>query len=163
MRDNIDFVEDLYSKYYVKLFRLAKSMIKSDAVAEELVSEAFVILLVHIDELREHPNPLGWLYVVLTNLARNALRRQKQRKEISLEEMEEIGEDPEMIPFPDTLPNELNAEEKRILKLRYEDQLNCVEIAQELGISHDSSRMRLHRARKHCKYLMQREQKKCGD
>lgn len=162
LKKDLDFFEELYRNYYEKLFRVAKNMVKSDAVAEELTHETYVILLTQVREIRSHPSPLGWLHKVLTNLALNELRKQKRHCEIPLDDVSEIGEEQSMISFVDTLPNGLKAAEKDILKLRYQDQLSSIEIAQHLGISHELSRTRLHRAKKHCAQLMEQERKKRG-
>ena len=161
-KDSVTFFEDLYRKYYEKLFRLAKGIVKSDAVAEELVDETYVILLTQINKIRSHPNPLGWLHKVLTNLALNELRKQQRHGEIPLDDVSEIGEEQSMVSFNDALPNGLKSEEKNILKLKYQDQLSCTEIAHHLGISHELSRTRLHRVKKHCAQLMEQERKKRG-
>ena len=161
-KDSVTFFEDLYRKYYEKLFRLAKGIVKSDAVAEELVDETYVILLTQINKIRSHPNQLGWLHKVLTKLALNELRKQQRHGEIPLDAVSEIGEEQSMVSFNDALPNGLKSEEKNILKLKYQDQLSCTEIAHHLGISHELSRTRLHRAKKHCAQLMEQERKKRG-
>ena len=55
------FFDDLYSKYYLDLFGYAKSIVKSDALAEEIVHEAFLILLTEQDNLQNHTNIFAWL------------------------------------------------------------------------------------------------------
>ena len=45
----------------------------------------------------------------------------------------------------DLLPNELSCTDKEILYLRYQLNLNCVDIAEYLHISHEASRARLSR------------------
>ena len=54
-----------------------------------------------------------------------------------------------MLSFQDGLPNGLKDAEKNILLLRYQEQMSYAEIAQQLGISQELGRTRLHRAKKH--------------
>lgn len=159
-KENATFFEELYKKYYEKLFRVAKGIVHNDAIAEELVDETYVILLTQISKINSHPNLLGWLYKVLTNQALNELRREQRHGEILLNDISEIGEETELLSFQDCIPNGLKDDEKAILKMRYQDRMSCSEIAQELGISHALSRTRLHRAKKRCAKLLEMEQRK---
>lgn len=161
-KESTAFFEELYRTYYLKLFRVAKGIVQKDGVAEELVEETFVILLTQIGKIRTHPNPLGWLYKVLTNQALNELRREQRHGEILLDNISEMGEEIDLLSFQDGLPNGLKDEEKNILLLRYQEQLSYAEIAQQLGISQELGRTRLHRAKKHYAQLMERERKKHG-
>lgn len=56
--------------------------------AENVVQEAFLLLLARFDTVRVHPNPSGWLMKVVQNLIRHSMdRNQKQSShEISIEE-----------------------------------------------------------------------------
>ena len=57
----------------------------------------------------------------------------------------------------DLLPNELSRTDKEILYLRYQLNLNCVDIAEYLHISHEASRARLSRAKQHYAHLLAKE------
>ena len=50
------FFGELYTRYYLDLFRYAKSYVREDALAQEIVQEAFVILLTQQSTLEQHPN-----------------------------------------------------------------------------------------------------------
>lgn len=157
------FFDDLYSQYYLDLFSYAKSIVKSDALAKEIVHEAFLILLAEQDKLQHHPNILAWLVTVVRNQSFNELRERKTHVTVSLDEVPSIAaEEQEMVSFQDSLPKDLKPEDRQLLAWRYEDRLDYEEIAKRLGRSYDATRAQVYRAKKRCAKLMERERKKMG-
>ncbi len=154
------FFGELYTRYYLDLFRYAKSYVREDALAQEIVQEAFVILLTQQSTLEQHPNILGWLVTVVRNQAVSELRRRKKCTAVPLEELAAVPAAPHEPSLRDTLPRGLSDEDCRLIMLRYEEQLSHEEIAQTLGISVMASRARLHRAQKLCARLLKDEERK---
>lgn len=68
-----------------------------------------------------------------------------------------LGCEPAFLSMLDLLPNELSRTDKEILYLRYQLNLNCVDIAEYLHISHEASRARLSRAKRHYAHLLAKE------
>lgn len=60
----------------------------------------------------------------------------------------------EELPFVDRLPLGLSELEKKVLQCFYEYRLSHKDIAQLYGISLEASRMKLFRARMHCRELL---------
>lgn len=60
----------------------------------------------------------------------------------------------EELPFVDRLPLGLSEPEKKVLQCFYEYRLSHKDIAQLYGISLEASRMKLFRARMHCRELL---------
>ena len=89
--------------------------------------------------------------------ALNELKKQKRYIHIPLEELKNIGCEDNPFSFFDVLPDGLSKTDKEILYLRYEQNMNCAEIARYLSISHDASRARLCRAKGHCIKLLSKE------
>ena len=139
----------IYYQYYKRLLYTAVHIIHNFSIAEELTNETFTILLAQFDQVRNHPNLDRWLYTVLTNQALNELKKQKRYIHIPLEELKNIGCEDNPFSFFDVLPDGLSKTDKEILYLRYEQNMNCAEIARYLSISHDASRARLCRAKGH--------------
>lgn len=138
----------LYHKYYKKLLYTALDMLKNISMAEDLTNETFTILLTQFDRIQHHPNIGGWLHTVLTNLALNELKKQSRYVPVPTEELYNIGHEADMFVFDDFLPAGLSSADKKILHLRFQENLNCAEIARCLDISHDASRARLSRAKR---------------
>lgn len=142
--------------------KTVNGIVNNIGIAEEIVNEAFLILLQQFEDVKNHENPSGWLFVVVRRLAFNEIRK-ASNNEVSLDEIQDVGEDDKaLISFQDSLPAKLSEEEKTLLVLRYEKQMNTREIAQHLGISESSCRTKLHRAKQRYAYLRKREQEKFG-
>ena len=74
-----------------------------------------------------------------------------------LDSVQNLGCEPAFLSMLDLLPNELSRTDKEILYLRYQLNLNCVDIAEYLHISHEASRARLSRAKQHYAHLLAKE------
>ena len=141
----------LYDRNYKQLLYAAIRIAHNLFTAEELTNEAFTILLTHFDHLP------GWLHTVLTNLALDEYKRRSRYVQVPLDSVQDLGCEPIFLSMLDLLPNELSRTDKEILYLRYQLNLNCVDIAEYLHISHEASRARLSRARQHYAHLLAKE------
>ena len=56
----------------------------------------------------------------------------------------------------------MKPEDRQLLTWRYEERMEYEEIAKRLGRSYDATRAQMHRAKKRCAKLMERERKKLG-
>ena len=70
------FIESLFRENYGKLRNYAKIVMGNEDLAAELAQDVFHEAVEQIDTLITHPNPRGWLMVVLQNKIRNARRSQ---------------------------------------------------------------------------------------
>ena len=126
----------LYERNALNMVRYAAYQLRSPALAEELVSEAFVRLLQHQEELQTHPNPAGWLWKTLQHLILTEVKLAKYHREVPLEDAARFSSpETETEHLADALP----------------------EIALRLGISEVNSRTRLFRAKAHCKKLLEKD------
>ena len=154
-QERFDFI---YRKYYKKLLRTAVNMLQNVPAAEDLTNETFTILLTRFDRMQQHPNIGGWLYTVLSNLALNEIKKWNRCILLPDETLCQIGDKSDILSFADLLPAGLSNTDKEILRLRYLQNLNCAEIAQKLKISHDASRARLFRAKRHYAAFISKEE-----
>lgn len=119
---------DLYRQQYAPMVRLAYLLTGSNAIAEEVVQDAFVRIRPHLAEVR---GPVGYLRVTVVNGCRNLHRR------ISLERRASADRHAESVwDHPDELADALAAlpyRQRAVLVLRYYLGLSEVEIAAELG------------------------------
>lgn len=78
MQQNMDqWFTDLYRLNASKMVRYAYAQLRRMEIAEELVEDAFVMLLRKQDQVAEHPNPSGWLWKTLQHLILTELRSAK--------------------------------------------------------------------------------------
>src|SRR5215469_18742810 len=83
-----------------RLYRVARSIVRSDSEAEEVVQEAYVSAFTHLDSFRGDSNLATWLSRITINEAFARLRR--ARATVSLEALTAHRSEAQIIPFPQT-------------------------------------------------------------
>ena len=68
-----------FRRHYSTMLRLTARQLRDPARAEELVQDAFELFWQKRAQLREHPNPGGWLMKTLQFLIRNEARSAGER------------------------------------------------------------------------------------
>lgn len=129
------------------LLRFALGLVRRRPVAEELVQETFMRLHQVWDQVE---NPRAWLYRSLRNLALNHLR--DQRPETELDDSTPGHETPaaealgrmEAIGVMRTLLAEMPEEDRKLIRLKYQDDLKYQQISQRTGISIGHVGYKLH-------------------
>jgi RNA polymerase sigma-70 factor (ECF subfamily) len=149
----------LVSQYAGTLYRVAFSVLRNPADAEDAVQEAFLRVLRHRETLDEVRDRRVWLIRIVWNVVLDRKRRAKTRPEtddvaelarvlpsngLSAEEMAAAAQHhAHVLACVERLP----AKEREVLMLSAFEELNSVEIASVLEISESSVRSRLFRAR----------------
>ena len=130
------------------LLRHALGLVGRRPVAEELVQEAFLRL--H-RSWAEVDNPCAWLHRTVRNLALNHLRDHPRVTELTEETgssdarpaAEQLGRD-EAIGTVRLLLAELPADDRRLIHLKYHEELQYQEIGRRTGLSAGNVGFRLH-------------------
>ena len=149
----------LVDQYAGALYRVAFSVLRNPADAEDAVQETYLRVLRHramLGEVRDHR---VWLIRIVWNIVLDRKRRAKTRPEtddvaelarvlpsngLSAEEMAAAAQHhAHVLACVEQLP----AKEREVLMLSAFDELSSVEIASVLGITESSVRSRLFRAR----------------
>ena len=149
----------LVSQYAGTLYRVAYSVLRNPADAEDAVQEAFLRVLRHRDTLDEVRDRRVWLIRIVWNIVLDRKRRAKTRPEtddvaelarvlpcegLSAEQLAVAAQHhAHVIAYVDKLPSK----ERQVLQLSAFEELNSVEIAEVLDITESSVRSRLFRAR----------------
>src|SRR3954447_13615473 len=149
----------LVDQYAAALYRVAYSVLRNGADAEDAVQETFLRVLRHRDTLDEVRDQRVWLIRIVWNIVLDRKRRAKTRPET--DDVEELAR---VLPA-DGLSAEQRAaaaqhhahvlacveqlppKERQVLMLSAFEELSSVEIAAVLGITESSVRSRLFRAR----------------
>jgi RNA polymerase sigma-70 factor, ECF subfamily len=149
----------LVSQYAGTLYRVAYSVVRNAADAEDAVQEAFLRVLRHRDSLGEVRDQRVWLIRIVWNIVLDRKRRAKTRPETDdVAELarvlpcgglsaEEIASAAQHHAYVLSCVNKLPSKEREVLHLSAFEELNSVEIAEVLGITESSVRSRLFRAR----------------
>lgn len=155
-------------KYNGKLFRVARSIVRDDGDAEDVLQDAYLDAYRHLDEFRGGSELSTWLTRIVINHALMRLRKEKRRSSIIpfRSGLSPHAEGPEA-QVPDNRSESpsasaLRAETRRILERRIDElpssfrtvfvmreveDMGIDEIAQCLSISPATVRTRLFRAR----------------
>ena len=150
-----------------RLFRVARSILKDDSEAEDVVQEVYARALEHISEFRGDSTLATWLTRIAINEAQGRLRRQRPAVDLAMIDSEERGMS-EVISFPlaspDADPERVAAqrEVRRLMEqaidelpdafrvvfvMRVVEEMSIEETASFLGLREETVKTRLHRAR----------------
>lgn len=154
-------VKELYEHNARTMYQVALRRLGDREEAENIVQEAFLLLLVRFDLVKVHPNPSGWLMKVVQNLIRRSMDRNRRqaRYETPMEEpAAQISAPPEQrFSLRDILPPGLTQREQDLLVWFYEDGLSYEEIAVRLKVPILTCRTQMFRAKQHYKKLAEKE------
>jgi RNA polymerase sigma-70 factor, ECF subfamily len=149
----------LVDQYAGALYRVAYSVLRNPADAEDAVQETFLRVLRHRHSLGEVRDHRVWLIRIVWNIVLDRKRRTKSRPET-----DDVDELARVLPSTGLSAEEtaaaaqhhahvlacverLPAKERQVLLLSAFEELTSVEIASVLGITESSVRSRLFRAR----------------
>ena len=149
----------LVSQYAGTLYRVAFSVLRNPADAEDAVQEAFLRVLRHRDTLGEVRDQRVWLIRIVWNIVLDRKRRAKTRPET-----DDVSELARVLPSDGLTAgqiasaaqhhahvlacvDQLPAKERQVIMLSAFEELTSVEIASVLNITESSVRSRLFRAR----------------
>lgn len=77
----------LIERYGERIFRLARRVTGNDADAEDVTQNTLMKVLRKSDSFRGESDPMGWIYRIALNEAREVHRRKRRRPAVSLDAM----------------------------------------------------------------------------
>jgi len=150
-----------------RLYRIARSVVRNDSDAEDVVQEAYVNAFTHLDSFRGDSSLATWLARITMNEALTRLRRASQT--VSLETPTAHRVEAQIIKFPQTTTSddpERTMAQREILRIveratdnlpeifrtvfvaRVIEGMSVEETADLLGLTAKTVKTRLHRARR---------------
>lgn len=137
-----------YRKYFARAVALAHALAGAGA-AEDIAQEAFWTTFKKWDELE---NPERWLWKVIANRSRSALRRRYLEARLLPHAAPEPkpgheDEPPGLDEFWDMV-RALPMRQAQVVALVYVEEFSALEVAEVLGCSEATVRVHLHRAKK---------------
>ena len=157
----------IMQKYNRRLYRIARSILRNDSEAEDVVQEAYVSAFTHLKSFRGDSSLPTWLARITMNEALGRLRA--ERSTVDIETFEAHRTAAEIIQFPLTSnaeDPERTMAQRQILQLveqatdklpeayrivfitRVIEGMSVEETAEILGIRPETVKTRLHRARR---------------
>lgn len=144
-------LEQMYREMYPTLYAYALRILKDHALAEEAIQDAFCIACAKREQFLSSANPHGWIMCTLKFVMRNMLRTQAKLKSLlqSLDDEEGVCAGPQEMASVDVLFGDVSdSEDFQLLKRIALDRCTMLEVAQDLGISVETCKKRVQRARK---------------
>jgi RNA polymerase sigma-70 factor (ECF subfamily) len=162
-------IVSLVAEYSATLYRVAYSVVRNAAEAEDAVQETFVRVLRNEAKLVEVRDPRVWLIRIVWNVVLDRKRRAKTRPE-----NEDIANYARVLPSVETsadnslvssetharildLIDRLPQKERQALLLSAVDELSTLEIATVLQTTESSVRSRVFRARRLLSTMLEKE------
>ncbi len=151
--------EILYDRYAKVVYNKCYSFSKSDKEAEDLTQDVFLMLFIKLGSYSGKSKFSSWLYSFTYNFCVNYVNRNKERKikdaSAPIEDNEhklkiEVDDESIYSMRSDKLKKALeliDPEDKKILLLKYQDDVPIKELTELLGIGESAVKMRLKRAK----------------
>ena len=148
------------------LYRIARSILRNDADAEDAVQQAYVSAFTNLASYRGEGSLKGWLSRIVVNEALGRLRQ--RHSTVDLTELEQQQSQAQIIQFPQSTPHddpERTMAQRQIIQLveqatdnlpealrlvfvaRVIEGMSIEETSEILGIKPETVKTRLHRAR----------------
>lgn len=144
-------------EHYRRIFLFVLSVVKNEAVAEDITQETFVKALVGLSD--ENKNVVAWLYKVANNLCMDWFRAENKTDEMPEDLVSDFSVSDKYIKDEENRElykaiNTLGELDRRIITLFYFSGLSQREIASVTGLSFVNVRVRMDRARDKLKAIL---------
>jgi len=169
-------LEELYRDYKDRIEGFIRRMVRDAALAQDLTQETFIRAQKGLKDFRGEASPSTWLFRIANNLCLDHLRKEKGRGMMidffeylddrnhgqgdsgeSEEEADPVNlmERREMSECVQEFMDDLPETYRSVMILYYLENFSIKEIAEILGTSPVSIRVRLHRAREELRSLLE--------
>ncbi len=155
---NVGYFNLLYQRYSRKVYSKCYSMLKDDFEAEDAMQEIFMKILVKISTFSGKSKFSTWLFSITYNYCIDKIRMAKKDVSHEVEDINKYGEnladevdDAELkeiaVDRLKIILGEINAEDKAVLMMKYQDDLSIKEMCEVLSKSESAMKMQIKRAK----------------
>jgi RNA polymerase sigma-70 factor (ECF subfamily) len=149
--------ETIYSRYYDKVFAIARGILLDSDEAADAVQEIFTLVYRHLHRFDRRSRFSTWLFRVAVNRSIQESRRNKHRSrhvELTEASAQLAPEEPEAPdPRVQAAMSKISVNDRALLVLFYWEELSLQEIADSLGTNVNAAKTRLYRARERFRVL----------
>jgi RNA polymerase sigma-70 factor (ECF subfamily) len=154
--------EELYQKYYEKVFAISRGILLDGEEAADAVQEIFFLVFRNLSKFDRRSRFSTWLFRVSVNRSIQESRKNRHKhKNVELTEASAsfTMEEPEtMDPHVHAALEKLAPQDRALLTLFYWDELNLQEIATIVGCNVNAVKTRLYRSRERFRMLYEGEE-----
>lgn len=159
--------EPLFERYQYLVYHRALMILRDCDKAEDVVQDVFLAVYKNLDRLKEPAHFGSWVAAITRNTCMNLLRKEK-KKAISLDDLKEIGIEPDVVKAGTKQKNErvlavkqciakLAGKYREILEMKYSRDMSCKRIAGFLDVPVSTVKSRLFYARKKVIKMLKKE------
>ncbi|MCB1042222.1 MAG: sigma-70 family RNA polymerase sigma factor [Acidobacteria bacterium] len=163
----------LMLRYQTRVSNMVYRYVEDRDVASDLVQDIFVKIYTHLKRFKGESSFSTWLFRIAANDCIDHIRRQKTRKETSLELISEYGFDPadprdesvdeRLIEAADhqmvrLAIRQLDADQKMVLVMKVYEEMTFEDIAAALALPLSTVKSRLYKALEHVGRQVRRRQ-----
>jgi RNA polymerase sigma-70 factor (ECF subfamily) len=156
-------IQVLFARHHVRVYRFILRIVKSQTIAEDLISEVFLDVWRQADRFNGHSAVSTWLLAIARFKALSALRRrtEDQLDDDTAATIEDLSDGPEVMvqkkvngEILQQLLAELSPEHRMIIDLVYYHEKSVEEVAEIAGIPENTVKTRMFYARKRLAQLL---------
>ncbi|MEM7183950.1 MAG: sigma-70 family RNA polymerase sigma factor [Spirochaetota bacterium] len=161
---------ELVTPFRERLFRKAKSMVKDDDDAEDIVQDSMISGYKSINKFRAEAGVYTWLYRIVVNKSKDLLTKRKKESEKPIEENEnqfidnrvsyekklELSEESNYLI---SKINELDEIYRQVIELRYFEEMSYADISKVLNCNVGTVKSRLFKAKELLKHIILKDKK----
>jgi RNA polymerase sigma-70 factor, ECF subfamily len=153
----------LFARHHVRMYRFVLRIVRNEAMAEDLTSEAFLDVWRHAGKFEGRAAVSTWLLSIARYKALSAVRKRPDEEldEEMAERVEDCADDPEAaLAKKDKATilrqclTELSADHREIIDLVYYHEKSVGEVAEIVGIPEATVKTRMFYARKNLSELL---------
>ena len=152
------YVQMLFEKNYDKILSIVCRHLERLCASsiEVVMQEIYYRACINVQKLAAHPSPTAWLAATAHNVALEEVKRL-----LRIEELSDNIEAPQspFLGLEDILPPQMLPNDRDILIRYFERMDSTADIAQDLGLTPDTVRHRLRRAKERLKKNLQDSEK----
>jgi len=159
-------VRELTRRYNRRLFRVARSIVRDELEAEDVVQEAYVRAFTRLEQFRGESNIGTWLVRIVMNEALGRVKRRRPTVDVDDALLASPSPDPENLMAQDELRgllersiDKLPAPFRTVFVARMVEGMSVEDTADAFGLKPETVKTRVHRARQRLRRTLEQE---CG-
>lgn len=157
---------EIHDEYYERVKRFIMRLVKDEWVADDLIQESFIKAQGNIDSVRDPSKISSWIFRIAYNLCldhfkmmkKNTVETDNPRNSIGILSQMPVQEELEQLQMGACVQEQINLlpEHQKIVLILYDFMgFKHSEIAEILDITKENAKVRLHRARKNLKTILE--------
>lgn len=154
---NVNYFNLLYDRYTDKVYAKCMSMLRDQELAEDATQEIFVKILLSLSKFSRKSKFSTWLYSITYNYCIDQIRKEKKENFVQVNDfsrIDKVDEDMYDSEIKETnvfslkeVMDKMNAEDKCILLMKYQDELSIKDICNILDKTESAVKMKILRAK----------------